>query len=136
MSEDVVIAEPKKTRFGSRILTFVLVAALASSAINWNSHKSVLTDLAQSIIDDNVSNNALSVDHLSMPAYLAIPFIELALPEFSGYFSIAGNGGRQLSSQCDAQTINYTVRAIGNGKISMQIDGVGLLTLEACQPHP
>jgi hypothetical protein len=118
-------------------VVIIILAFLGFS--EWSRNKQSVADLAQKIIDENAANNQLKVDFVSIPVYHMIPFASDlmnlgALPtQFSGYFSLKNKNGTQLSEECRAATIDYTVRIVSDGMISMQIPGAGLMTVNGCQ---
>ncbi|MCX5571494.1 hypothetical protein [Kaistia nematophila] len=122
----------------------VMVACLALGAIGyfgWQDNKATLADLAQSIVDDNTPGNQLKVDFIHVPIYQAVPFSNALMEfgilpsEFSGYFSLKTKNGAPLSGACSASTADYSVRMVGDGRISMQIPGLAMMDIARCQPN-
>lgn len=134
-----VAALPPKRRSKSiagPLITCILLFGVG--AIEWSTKRSSLIELAQRIVDDNVSGNTLAINHISMPIYMAIPFsswlmsVGVLPSEYNGYFSFAKKSGT-LSSRCEAETVEFKLRTLDADRVAMTITNDGLRTLRRCQ---
>lgn len=139
-SEQQASAEPVKPAGKSWKVWLLLIFIAIIGYTEWDGSKQSISNLAQSILDDNYTNNKLNVSFIKIPIYHAVPFSGFLMAngilpsEYSGYFSIKSKDGKELTDACKASTIDYSVRVVGTAQISMSIPGESMQTIAGCQP--
>ncbi|CAM5546286.1 hypothetical protein ATER59S_04421 [Aquamicrobium terrae] len=98
----------------SRLLLFIVIFG-GASIYGWFDAKTSMRSLAQEIIDDNIAGNALSVDFITIPVTMALPFSDylisngILFSEVSGYFTVKRKDNGKLADGCEFITPDYTV---------------------------
>ncbi|RWP18015.1 MAG: hypothetical protein EOR01_23635 [Mesorhizobium sp.] len=83
----------------------------------------------QALVDDNIPGTTnFEIDYVEVPYMAVLPLI--ALPQFSGYFSIVRNHNGKLT-QCNA-IFDYEYRGVGD-KFYMRIQQAQVAALTTCQ---
>ncbi|RRH87424.1 hypothetical protein EH240_36225 [Mesorhizobium tamadayense] len=107
------------------------IGLAGATAVIWLQMKGSVPETIQGILDQNLPGNTLKMAYLDLPISAAIPLVGPA--KSGGYFMIERKGGSPLAGTCAATTIDYEVRAAGNGRLAVSIPGPELTKALACQ---
>jgi hypothetical protein len=136
---EVAKERPENAVIKYRLYWLVPVALVAGFwFVSHQATRKMYVELMGRILDNNINENALSVDYINVPATDSVPFASVFYStgifssEFGGYFTLKRKDGASLSSSCEATTIDYTARRVGGGRVSAQIDGMSLMKARGC----